>query len=169
MQARVNSSIVIISQSLSSGMLRLEIKTSGDFAHRQKSSSYELRALSRLLSRCFNLAARFRWCNPFDAALSMLEVASRYAVFASSTLFSAIFFSNFLIAERKAERWLILWIRLFALWRARFLACGEFAKFYPLKFGLNSVDAGISSIWSQKSRASKDARSIMFKIRPDVR
>ncbi len=65
----------------------------------------------------------------------MLETAARYALVASSAFFSVTFFRNFLIAERSAERWLMLCMRRFALCRARFLACGEFAKIFPLRLG----------------------------------
>ena len=130
---------------------------------RELSRYYALSALNRLLSRCLSRAARLRWCKPLEAARSILETAFRYAEVASSALFSETFFRNFLIAERRAERWLILWMRRFALCRARFLACGEFAKIFPL-FGLNSLDAGISSIYPQKSRARTDFRGFSDRI-----
>ena len=98
-------------------------------------TGYTLIARNLLLSRCFKRAARLLWCNPLVAALSMVDTAARYALAASSTLFSVTFFKNFLIDERNAERWLMLWMRRFALCRARFLACGEFAKIFPLRLG----------------------------------
>ncbi len=98
-------------------------------------TNYALTALRRLFSLCFKRAARLLWCNPFDAALSMVETAALYAFAASSALFSVTFFRNFLIAERSAERWLMLCMRRLALCRARFLACGEFAKVFPLRLG----------------------------------
>lgn len=92
---------------------------------------YAVRDFNRLLRRLFKRAARVLWCRPFDAALSMLDTASRYAALAASLFFSVISFSSFLIDVRKAERMLMLCMRRFTFWRARFRACGEFANGYP--------------------------------------
>ena len=82
----------------------------------------------RLFRRFFRRAARLAWCNPFDAARSIYDVVSRYAAVAPSLSFEEISLSSFLIWVRSAERWLILRVRRLSFCRARFLACGEFAK-----------------------------------------
>ena len=83
---------------------------------------------SRLLSLDFKRAARLRWCKPFDVALSILETVSRYACSDASRSRVLMVFKNFLIDERRAERWLILCSRCLAFCRARFLAWGVLAK-----------------------------------------
>ena len=93
---------------------------------------YALSVRRRLFSLLFNRAARLLWCSPLDAARSILDTASRYAVVAPSLSLSEINFSNFLMDERSVERWLILCNRRFVFCRARFRACGELAKRFPL-------------------------------------
>ena len=90
-------------------------------------------AFSRLFSRDFNRAALFRWCNPLEVALSILDVASRYAAVAASFSLLEISLSSFLMDERNDERWLVLCMRRLSFCRARFFACGEFAKCFPLQ------------------------------------
>lgn len=87
-----------------------------------------LSARSRLLSLDFKRAARLRWCKPLDVALSILETVSRYACSEASRSPEFMIFRNFLIDERKAERWLMLCSRCLTFCRARFLAWGELAK-----------------------------------------
>ena len=89
-------------------------------------------AFNLLLRRDLRRAARFLWCKPFDAALSICEEASRYAMLAASLSFSEISFRSFLMDERSDERWLTLCSRRLVFCRARFLACGELAKGLPL-------------------------------------
>ena len=96
---------------------------------------YEAIVRRRLLSRLFSRAARFLWCNPLVWARSILETASRYAAVAFSSSLPAMSFSIFLIDERMAERWLMLWIRRLLCCLARFLAWGEFAKGVPQFIG----------------------------------
>ncbi len=87
-----------------------------------------LSARSRLLSLDFKRAARLRWCNPLDVVLSILETVSRYACAEASRSPELMTFRNFLIDERKAERWLILSSRCLTFCRALFLVWGELAK-----------------------------------------
>ena len=89
-------------------------------------------AFNLLLSRDLRRAARFLWCRPFDAALSICAVAARYATPAASLSFSEISFRSFLMDERSDERWLTLCSRRLVFCRARFLACGVLAKGLPL-------------------------------------
>ncbi len=100
-------------------------------------TNYTFRDFNRLLRRLFKRAARVLWCRPFDAALSMLDTASRYAVLAASLFFSVISFSNFLMDERNDERMLMLCLRRLAFWRARFRAWGVLANSYPRIFRVN--------------------------------
>jgi len=96
------------------------------------SEDQALIAFNLLLSRDLRRAARFLWCRFFEAALSIFEVASRYATLAASLSFSEISFRRFLMDERNDERWLTLCSRRLVFCRARFLACGVLAKGLPL-------------------------------------
>ena len=133
----------------------------------QRPQNQALSALRRLFRRFFNRAARFLWWMPLETARSMPAAASRYAPVASSRLpFSfgpPASFKNFLMAVRRAERWLMLRLRRLMFWRARLRACGELAKANPLNASAGGVrlagpvarDARLSAIYNPKSSAGR--------------
>ena len=89
----------------------------------------------RLFRRLFKRAARFLWCSPLVTARSMVDTASRYAVVASSLLFSETSLSSFFMDERSDERWPVLRARRVTFCLARFFAWGELAKGLPQDSG----------------------------------
>jgi hypothetical protein len=95
-------------------------------------------AFKRLFSRDLRRDARLRWCNPFEAALSIFDTVSRYATVAPSLSLLAMSLSNCLIDERKDERWPMFCTRRLLFCRARFRAWGVLAKVFPLIKGSNN-------------------------------
>ena len=83
----------------------------------------------------------------------MCDDVSRNAALASSTLLALISFSSFLMDVRDAERWLMLWLRRLTFWRARFLACGEFAT---IQFQINGFRRSAVGKWLSDPRRKRN-------------